>query len=476
MPYPNFHSCRLNDPGKYKKMRYKKQGGADVIMGMKEGGDWEVQAIRYPKEGFAEAMAMASCKKHGGTFEAATGSKEHTDALPFQLEPWPDTENPPKCFTDLEENTKMYAQTLKGVEIFKVGKWNNDEYSHSDLDCIVSAFHSAPIKPPLKLGHDEQQKWFGQEQGAPALGWVVNPRRFGDTLIADFENVPDMVVDWIKAKRYRTVSAEIYWNYKDPEGRVYPRALRAVSLLGADIPAVTTLKDLQTALMSDSTRTVCYPQETTSGNYVSNGNAWVYSDGNTEIKWYVYDEYQGGDPMDAEKEKKYTDQIIDLEAKIKKFEDDLKAEKEKTSVAEARALKAEATLASRDEEHAVAQFTTKVDGLVKGGKVLPSEKDGLIATFQALGSGTKKYGEKTVEPRADFLKSLEARPKIIEFKEKGGSTEDKDGALSPAEALDKMAQEFVKEKKCTYNEAVKMVKEADPELWAAYMTPGKGGK
>lgn len=479
-PMKNFHSCRMHDSGTYEKMRYKKQDGADVVMGMKKDGSWEVQAIRYPKESFKEAEARASCGKHGGSFEAASGMAEHTDTLLWmgsEMAEWNEKED--GKFPEITVQGKFnYSQSMRGVEIFKAGTWRGDKYTVGDLGGLVSAFYALSLKPPLKLGHDESQKWFGQVEGAPALGWVANPRMVGDTLVADFENVPDVVVQLIKDKRYRTVSPEIYWNYKNPEGRVFPRALKAVSLLGADIPAVTTLKDLQAALMSDTTRSINYVQTEGAGNYVPSGHSWTYTDtnGTREVKWYVYDGIQGGDPMDAEKEKKYTDEIEGLKAQIKKLTDDTKAESDKTAAAEARALKAESTIASKEEEHSVAQFTAKVDGLVKDGKVLPSEKEGLVRTFQALGPGTKKYGDKEVNPREDFSKSLEARPKVIEFKEKGTRHEEKDGAVSPAVALDAMAQEFMKEKKCTYTEAVKMVKDADPELWAAYMTPGKGGK
>src|SRR5262249_40216606 len=45
--------------------------------------------------------------------------------------------------------------------------------------------------------------------------------------------------------------AEIYWNYKDDNKRgVYPRVLKAVAFLGAEIPALTNLKAIE-SLFSD---------------------------------------------------------------------------------------------------------------------------------------------------------------------------------------------------------------------------------
>jgi hypothetical protein len=40
------------------------------------------------------------------------------------------------------------------------------------------------------------------------------------------------------------VSAEIYWNYQNAQGK-WPRVLKAVALLGGEIPAVTSLKELE---------------------------------------------------------------------------------------------------------------------------------------------------------------------------------------------------------------------------------------
>jgi HK97 family phage prohead protease len=75
-PYPNEHACRLNDPGKYDRLR-RRNGDRehdgkkiDVIYGIKDGKS-EVQALRYPKEEWTAAAAKAHCKDQDGSFEAA---------------------------------------------------------------------------------------------------------------------------------------------------------------------------------------------------------------------------------------------------------------------------------------------------------------------------------------------------------------------------------------------------------------------
>ena len=81
-PYPNEHSCRLNDPGKYERfarMKRKHNGKEySVIIGFKKGGGSEDQAYRYPKETWTPAEAQAHCKDNKGSFEAALKGKSLT--------------------------------------------------------------------------------------------------------------------------------------------------------------------------------------------------------------------------------------------------------------------------------------------------------------------------------------------------------------------------------------------------------------
>jgi len=76
-PYPNEHSCRLEDPGKYKKFArkncYKKHDDKciDYIFGVISEDESELQAMRYPKDIWTVDAARAHCKDAGGSFEAA---------------------------------------------------------------------------------------------------------------------------------------------------------------------------------------------------------------------------------------------------------------------------------------------------------------------------------------------------------------------------------------------------------------------
>lgn len=135
---------------------------------------------------------------------------------------------------------EAHKQTIAGVEIFAKGQWNGKTYTTKDLDDMVKAAAGAGYKPPVSLGHNAPED-------APAYGYVVNVRREGDKLLADFEDVPDDLCAEIREKRYDQVSAEVYFDLKRG-GKTWPRALRAVAVIGAHPPGVSDLKPLSEAL------------------------------------------------------------------------------------------------------------------------------------------------------------------------------------------------------------------------------------
>src|SRR3990167_2384230 len=138
----------------------------------------------------------------------------------------------------------LITEDIDSQEIFSTGLWNKDQYSEGDLDGMVEAFGKVGFKPPIKLGHSETQKLLKGE-GLPAAGWVENLRRAGDKLVCDFKRVPKKIAELIKAGAWRKKSAEVYWDHLDEaDSTKFPRVLKAVSLLGEDIPAVTNLGDI----------------------------------------------------------------------------------------------------------------------------------------------------------------------------------------------------------------------------------------
>lgn len=135
---------------------------------------------------------------------------------------------------------------LKDREIFAVGTWNGIDFGEDDLDDIVANFDKLldKHKVPLKFGHNDEQDI---TDGQPAIGWVEKVYRQGKKLLADFVNVPTVVVEAIKNKLYRSVSVELLFNV-DANGDKFNHVLDAVAILGADHPAVNNLADLDILL------------------------------------------------------------------------------------------------------------------------------------------------------------------------------------------------------------------------------------
>jgi hypothetical protein len=134
----------------------------------------------------------------------------------------------------------------------QVGTWDamtgRVSFSDGDLDEIQRSFDLLGLagRVPLKFGHNDDQPL---TDGQPALGWVGRLYREGKKLLGDFTDLPQVVYDLIKAGRYKFLSVELLGNVK-AGSRVIPWVLDAVALLGADQPAIGTLKDLQSLTMA----------------------------------------------------------------------------------------------------------------------------------------------------------------------------------------------------------------------------------
>lgn len=149
---------------------------------------------------------------------------------------------------DEHESFRVYVDTytVPDVEIFSAGEWNGDEYTVADLREMVEAFNQVGFDPPLKLGHSKEQK-LAQEDGLPSVGWVSKLAEIGGKLVATFSGVPKKVAELIRLGGYKQRSAEIYWNFRDSlNDRSWRRVLKAVSLIGADVPAVKGMPGLST--------------------------------------------------------------------------------------------------------------------------------------------------------------------------------------------------------------------------------------
>ncbi len=135
--------------------------------------------------------------------------------------------------------------SLSNVEIFRTGVWHGRRYAAEDLEVLAVHFAAlAPVwRPPLKLGHGEDQR-LPELLGLPGVGEVARVWRDDDRLLADFVNIPDAVFRALVERRYR-VSAEIHPRLRvTVPGEAAPRVLRLV-LRAVALVLVPAIKDLR---------------------------------------------------------------------------------------------------------------------------------------------------------------------------------------------------------------------------------------
>lgn len=293
---------------------------------------------------------------------------------------------------------KGYVMSEIETEVFAVGKWNGYTFTAEDLHSIADSFKAlfAVHKVPLKLGHNKEQ---AITDGQPALGWVDKVWVSGSKLMARFVDVPDVVTKAIKRKLYRKVSIELDMSVKHLEKK-YDYVLSGVALLGADIPAVSTLKDLDAFMASrvlDSDR-------------VLNFTAIEYEESEIEEN-----------DMSNEKE------LAELKAKLAQAESETAEFKSKATKLEQDAKEKEREAKETAIKFARNSVNEKLEGYVKDKKITPAQRDtfcrmlGVNDDDRVTSINTSDIDAllETVSPSQDFSKDLGAN----------GSNEELDGDL-----------------------------------------------
>jgi len=202
---------------------------------------YEQYKDRADREGLANATAWTGLKKAGWRKD-----KEGN---------WIKTETQGNLNTMELAIWEAYSQTyeLKDVEVFGTGEWNKHKITDEDLDNIVNGTNEIidKLKPKVKLGHDDKQGLL-QKSGFPAGGWITKLKRAGNKILVDIKEVPKVLYQLIKNGAYKRISSEILYDYTEPSTqKKYAKVLSAIAFLGADLPAVTNLKDIAALYDSD---------------------------------------------------------------------------------------------------------------------------------------------------------------------------------------------------------------------------------
>jgi len=117
-------------------------------------------------------------------------------------------------------------------EILKTGSFTNSQgkevnFSQSDLEKIASSYDPAISEAPIVIGHPKSND--------PAYGWIDSLKVNGDKLIASASNIVPEFLDAVKQGLFKKRSVSL-----NPDN-----SLRHVGFLGAALPAVKGLADLQ---------------------------------------------------------------------------------------------------------------------------------------------------------------------------------------------------------------------------------------
>lgn len=146
----------------------------------------------------------------------------------------------------------LQTYNIEEVPILKTGKWVDANgrkvpLEINDLNEIIrntnALLKTHLLEPRLKLGHNETQPF--KVDGLPAFGHISRVYRIGDEAFADFIDLPKQINDLIQTRAYTDVSAELYENFEHPTTKEkIGMTLKAVALLGADMPAIKGLGNI----------------------------------------------------------------------------------------------------------------------------------------------------------------------------------------------------------------------------------------
>lgn len=137
------------------------------------------------------------------------------------------------------------GKEIKGVEIFKTGKYRDIEYTTDDLDKMVENFNSlkdgdAKFEPPVRIGHRDGED--STKDANSIAGYIGSLYRKGKSLFADLDITEPDAFDKIKRKTLKNRSSEI-GPYEDNKGKIFDKVIWGVAFV--DIPQVEGMAEVK---------------------------------------------------------------------------------------------------------------------------------------------------------------------------------------------------------------------------------------
>jgi uncharacterized protein YdaT len=171
--------------------------------------------------------------------------------------------SPEECKKKCEEESQMGQ--ISEMEIFRTGTHNGEPFDDKDLREIMDNFHALKdeVRPKLKITHREKQESLA---GLASYGDIVDVfvktvEDGSKRLFAKIANVPQQVRQWILDRRFPERSIEIYPKLKlgtKSEDKIYRNVLKAIALLGSEMPAVSGMAPIKLSENIEEAKTVCF--------------------------------------------------------------------------------------------------------------------------------------------------------------------------------------------------------------------------
>lgn len=326
------------------------------------------------------------------------------------------------------------------LQIFRKGRQKASsgaviDFTDAICEAIAKAYDPAKHEAPIVVGHPESDK--------PAYGWVKSIAFVEGVLEVEPHQVEPQFAELVAEGRFKKISASFY-----PPGHAHnpvPESyyLRHVGFLGAEPPAVKGLRAPQFAAGDDGVLEFNDWGHETNATLWRRLREWFIEKFDLETADKVAPDYLIDSIRDAARRTEgnsgispiYSESTVTPEEAKKLQEDNARLAAEAKAAQEAKA-KAELEFAEAekkrkaDEDKRAAEAATArraehvafAEQLVKGGKLLPAQKAGVVAMLDTAAAAQpvefEEGGVKKSQPQLDFVKSfLSGLPKVVEYSE-----------------------------------------------------------
>lgn len=307
---------------------------------------------------------------------------------------------------------------IRDVEIFKAGTYRDVKYTSDDIADIVANFSAlkdaGKLDPVFKVNHSEDAR--------DQVGWILSVRQDGDLLLADIHVTEWEAYEKITNGTWKKVSAEIYF----PKAAEKDFGINAFVLRAVAVVSVPQVKDIKGIVLNSERWEDPKPK----------GQEKTKKGGNKPMEWLeklaamlgktveelteqdkagavaMFGEYQtevtpggtgGADGGSAAG-------MIAITAK------DFVTLSESFSKLDATNKDLAAQVANLTKDTKKISLEKTIGKFTEDGKILPAERDSIMKLAEKLEGETLDA----------YLKTLEDRPKIVQFGETGEQTTNDD--------------------------------------------------